>query len=105
MRKKIAEYEFDAEEMDSKNSLLARVLKSPEEYTDLISEWINEIDYYVLPISFASEKKDEDRFVSNTMKINKAVNKVNFLLICHLNYIYLKLYGLCLSVNLHLIIV
>ena len=78
MRKKIAEYEFDAEEMDSKNSLLARVLKSPEEYTDLISEWINEIDYYVLPKSFASEKKDEDRFVSNTMKINKAVNKVNF---------------------------
>lgn len=77
MREKIALFEFDAASMDAILGKLAKVLKAPSKYSKEIDQWVNSIDYYVLPKSFSEEKKIENRFVTSSLP-SKSITKVNY---------------------------
>lgn len=77
MRKKIASFEFDSEKMNLTLDFLAKIMKNPFDYSDKINDWINSIDYYVLPKAFKENRNIEDRFVLSSLS-HKSVSKVNF---------------------------
>ena len=67
MRKKIASFEFDSEKMNLTLDFLAKIMKNPFDYSDKINDWINSIDYYVLPKAFKENRNIEDRFVLSSL--------------------------------------
>lgn len=77
MREKIAIFEYDDNAMKSNLSLLARVLKTPSNYSKEINQWISSIGYYVLPKTFSEDKSIEAGFVTSYLP-SKSVSKVNF---------------------------
>lgn len=77
MREKIALFEYSSDEMDKSIDFLSKVLKDPSKYSTEIMKWMNAIDFYILPKSFAADKTIEDRFVTSSLP-NKSVTKVNF---------------------------
>ena len=78
LKKKIAEFEENDEEMQASIKKLAQILVDPLKYDRQIQEWIDGIDYYVLPKAFASSSNTESIFVTGSMQADEPVNKVNF---------------------------
>ncbi len=78
MKKKIAEFESDDNNMSASIQLLAKLLKSPSKYKKQINEWIDAIDYYVLPKAFLHSTNNDGIFVTGSLQGEEPVNKVNF---------------------------
>ncbi|MBD5502437.1 MAG: hypothetical protein HDR09_01400 [Lachnospiraceae bacterium] len=78
MKKKIAEFEYNADIMESNLLFLANVLEQPRKYEKEVGEWLKKIDYYVLPKTLSAEKSLNEKFVTNTTHTNKQVTKANF---------------------------
>ena len=77
MRQKLAEFEYDAGEMDSALKNLAKILKKPTKYKKVIYGWIESIDYYVLPKTFSEDKSTDERFVTSSPN-DRYITKVHF---------------------------
>ena len=78
LKKKIAEFEENDEEMQASIKKLAQILVDPLKYDRQIQKWIDSIDYYVLPKAFVSSSNTESIFVTGSMQADEPVNKVNF---------------------------
>ena len=78
LKKKIAEFEENDEEMQASIKNLARILVDPLKYDRQIQKWIDSIDYYVLPKAFVSSSNTESIFVTGITQGDEPVNKVNF---------------------------
>ncbi len=52
MKEKIATFEENRDQMEATLSLIANVIMSPEMYSEVINDWVKQIDYYVIPKSF-----------------------------------------------------
>ncbi len=78
LKKKIAEFEDDDIKMQSSMKNIAQVLANPLKYANKIQEWIERINYRVLPKSFATTSKSENIFVSGVTQGDEPINKVNF---------------------------
>lgn len=78
LKKKIAEFEENDEEMQASIKELARILADPLKYDRQIQKWIDSIDYYVLPKAFVSSSNTESIFVTGITQADEPVNKVNF---------------------------
>lgn len=77
MREKIAIFENNSDSMEHTLKYLAKILQNPMQYQKDINNWIEEIDYYVLPKTFVEDKTIDERFVSSTI-YSKSISKVNF---------------------------
>lgn len=76
MKKKIAEFENDSEEMEKTISLLAQIIKNPSLYEEKINYWINSVSYYILPKAF--ESNEVSNIVSSSLYLNQKISRVNF---------------------------
>ena len=80
MKKKIAEYEYDFELLEKKLYDIAELLL-PENFcrlSEMTAEWIDSINYYVLPKSFDETTMSNETIITNDMIVNNPVSKVNF---------------------------
>lgn len=80
MKQKIAELEFDDQHMLDIIDEMSQILAFPdEEYNcKLINDWIERIRFYVMPKSFIKSEDINTLFITEDLRENKAVNKVNF---------------------------
>lgn len=78
LKKKIAEFEEEDKKMQASMKMLAKILVNPLKYYSQIQEWIDCIDYYVLPKAFGSTSSNESIFVTGITQGDEPVNKVNF---------------------------
>lgn len=80
MKKKIAELEADENHMLTVLENLAQLLANPnaEANIQLIDDWLDKINFYVMPKSFTSNSAKNDLFISAEFIEEKEVNKVNF---------------------------
>ena len=77
MKEKIASFENDSKQMDSTFNVLASILKGARK-TKNIDQWIDQIDYYVLPKAFTGDKKGNGIILIGQSDPDEKVNKVNF---------------------------
>ncbi len=80
MKQKIAELEYDNEQLNQTLEKLANILAAPNnpENENILEEWLNKVDFYVMPKAFVSGNESSNLFVTSDLKESKAVNKVNF---------------------------
>lgn len=79
IRKKVAEFEYDLDEMDKKFTELSEFLANPNSKNskDLLKKLVSMIDFYILPKSF-HDIESKTSVVSNALDRNKQIKKVNF---------------------------
>lgn len=80
MKQKIAELEYDFQDMQYTIDILAQILAAPNEVNNnkLVNDWIEKISFYVMPKSFIKSEEPNDLFITGDLKENKVINKVNF---------------------------
>lgn len=80
MKKKIAELEADEKNMTKIIDKLARLLQNPnlQNHKKMIQDWINKIDFFVMPKSFKCKTDKNNLFVTNNYIEEKKINKINF---------------------------
>jgi len=80
MRKKIAEFEFNHEQMDKTFSNLANCLCHPQSRTSKVylDSLVAAVDFFALPKKFDSEAVSGNKPVSNTVSRDKKLKTVNF---------------------------
>lgn len=80
MKKKIAEFENEFDELEIKLNNLAELLLPTNTFKleNELSKWIELIDYYVIPKSFEETKQTNEQIITNDKVVNNPVNKVNF---------------------------
>ncbi len=84
MKEKIATFEENRDQMEATLSLIANVIMSPEMYSEVINDWVKQIDYYVIPKSFrpsqnkSGNSSKNEIFVSGADRTDEVVDKVNF---------------------------
>lgn len=80
MKQKIAEFEYDFQDMQYTIDILAQILAAPNEVNNnkLVNDWIEKISFYVMPKSFIKSEEPNDLFITGDLKENKVINKVNF---------------------------
>ncbi len=80
MKQKIAEMEYNYRQMSYIIDMLTQVLAFPNEANNkkIVNDWIDKIDFYVMPKSFMKKEDSNDLFITGDLRENKAMNKVNF---------------------------
>ena len=80
MKKKIAELEANEKHMLKVLENMAQLLANPdtENNLQLIEDWLEKIDFYVMPKSFTSNSQKNELFISAESNEEKEVSKVNF---------------------------
>lgn len=80
MKQKVAEFEYDENAMIATINMLAELLANPQKSKNkkIISDWVNNIDVYIMPKSFANKEEKSDMFITSKLSNNKPINKVNF---------------------------
>lgn len=80
MKQKVAQFEYDEGCMRETINMLAELLANPNKSANRkkISDWINDIDVYIMPKSFVNKEEKSDMFVTSSLPDNKPINKVNF---------------------------
>lgn len=80
MKKKIAILEYEYNHFLLTIDKLAQILAFPNNVNNisLVNEWINKINFYVMPKSFIKNKRSNDLFITGDLREHKAINKVNF---------------------------
>lgn len=80
MKQKIAELEYDYQHMLHTIDELAQILAFPDDVDNskLLNDWIQKISFYVMPKSFLKSEDSNALFITEYLRENKAINKVNF---------------------------
>lgn len=78
VRKKIVDFEADAQLMEEKLSVLARYLTAPKSLDAYINELVSKIDIIILPKKFTQKASGENALVSNRQTVKKELTEVNF---------------------------
>lgn len=80
MRKKIADFENEPEQMNETFNTLARVLYHPkkQESRNYIEDLVSNIDFFVVPKNFEAETITNNSIISNTLPRDKKMKSVNF---------------------------
>lgn len=80
IKQKIADFEYDDKYMDAQMDFLSEILIDMEskKAKTQINQWIEKIDFYVMPKSFVDKSEKDEMYVSSIEIENKSMNKVNF---------------------------